>query len=527
YNFAGTNQTDVWLMLGDNAYNSGLDSEYQTGVFDVYPQLFRHAVVWPALGNHDTAQSHVSNDTYAYFDIFTLPKSGEAGGEASGSEHFYSFDYGNIHFVCLDSMTDLLRATNSAMANWLRGDLANNTNTWLIAYFHHPPYTKGSHDSDDVTNDYELVEMRENFLPILESYGVDLVLSGHSHVYERSYFIDRHYGYSDSFDTSTNIVQPGSGRVGGTGAYTKATGLPVHKGAVYVVCGSSGATGGGTLDHPAMYVSLNNLGSMVIDVSSNRLDATFLRESGIVPATNDWFTIIKQPPAPPVASNLTFNLPADSATNLFLVGSDPGGRPLTFATNSVATRGLVTGFTASNGAFTYTPAHGFVGGDGFTFLVNNGITNSPTATVTLNVLALAEANSNGIPDVWESLYGVTNASADPDGDGLSNLQEYLANTNPTNAASALLAPTVTRTTNGFAVLTWPSIGGCRYRVKFSNGDATGNYNGAFTDVARPIDKEMDPAPIGTPTTQSWTDNFTFTGGAPATGRRYYRIEVVR
>ncbi|MFT5106174.1 MAG: 3',5'-cyclic AMP phosphodiesterase CpdA [Verrucomicrobiales bacterium] len=64
------------------------------------------------------------------------------------------------------------------MASWLENDLASTTQEWIFAFWHHPPYTKGSHNSDIEIN---LVQMRESFLPILESYCVDLVLGGHSH----------------------------------------------------------------------------------------------------------------------------------------------------------------------------------------------------------------------------------------------------------------------------------------------------------------------------------------------------------
>ena len=139
-----------------------------------------------------------------YYDIFSFPKLAEAGGVASGTEAYYSFDYGNIHFVCLDS-DETIRASNGPMANWLRNDLANNTQDWLIAFFHHPPYSKGSHNSDTET---ELIQMRQNFLPILEEHGVDLVLSGHSHAYERSKFIDGHYGSSGTFNSGSMGCKP-------------------------------------------------------------------------------------------------------------------------------------------------------------------------------------------------------------------------------------------------------------------------------------------------------------------------------
>ena len=74
---------------------------------------------------------------------------------------------------------------------------------WTIVFWHHPPYTKGSHNSD---SEIELIDMRLNFVPILEAYGVDLVLCGHSHSYERSKFIDGHYGNSRTFSDGTMVV---------------------------------------------------------------------------------------------------------------------------------------------------------------------------------------------------------------------------------------------------------------------------------------------------------------------------------
>ncbi|MEO7298180.1 MAG: metallophosphoesterase family protein [Verrucomicrobiota bacterium] len=288
YNFAGSRPTDLWLMLGDNAYNTGTDAEYQTAVFTMYKALLRQSVLWSTLGNHETAQSTAYTNTYPYFQLFTFPTSGEAGGIASGTEHYYSFDHANIHFICLDSMT-ANRATNGAMANWLRTDLASTTNFWTIAFWHHPPYTKGSHDSD---TEIELKEMRENFLPILEDAGVDLVLSGHSHCYERSFFLNGHYGLSTTL-TSNMIFNANSGReTNAAGPYTKwASGSQSHQGAVYVVAGSSGQATGGALNHPAMFISLSQLGSLVLDVNGDRLEAKFLRETG---AIDDQFTIVKR-----------------------------------------------------------------------------------------------------------------------------------------------------------------------------------------------------------------------------------------
>ena len=295
YNFAGTNHTDVWLMLGDNAYEAGTDLEYQVAVFQLYPRLLRNTLLWSTLGNHETYGPDLEG-RIAYHDIFTLPSNAEAGGAVSGTENYYSFNYANVHFVCLDSeLSD--RSTNSPMATWLQADLAANTNDWVIAFWHSPPYSKGSHDSDNMDDNYgNMTFMRTNFVSILESYGVDLVLCGHSHNYERSFLMNGHYGFSDSLMPEM-LKDAGSGRPEDTGAYRKSSGPAGNDGAVYIVAGSSGhATALHPTPHPAMLVTLLRMGSMVIDISGNRLDAKFLRETG---AIDDHFTIIKGGPAEP------------------------------------------------------------------------------------------------------------------------------------------------------------------------------------------------------------------------------------
>jgi hypothetical protein len=295
--FTGTVHTDLWLMLGDNAYPDGLDSNYQAAVFDMYPFVLRKSVLWPTLGNHDGRSADSATQSGPYYDIFTLPAAGEAGGLESGTEAYYSFDHANIHFICLDS-TESSRSPTGAMLTWLGQDVASTQQDWVIAFWHHPPYSKGSHDSD---TEGQLIQMRQNALPILEAAGVDLVLSGHSHSYERSFLLDGHYGASTTF-SETMKVDGGNGRSDGTGPYRKASsGQAPHEGAVYVVVGSSGKVSGGLLNHPAMYISLNLLGSMVLDVNGTRLDAQFLGSDG---ARLEYFTIQKPPRTLPAPSNL-------------------------------------------------------------------------------------------------------------------------------------------------------------------------------------------------------------------------------
>lgn len=284
YRFRGVQYTDLCLLLGDNAYNAGLDSEYQRAVFEMYPRMLPQTVIWPTCGNHETDQSSTLDASIPYYQVFTMPRNGEAGGVPSGTEAYYSFDYGNIHFVCLDAMTSS-RSPTEPMLTWLQEDLNSTDQEWIIAFWHHPPYSKGSHDSDASTRQ---TEIRENIVPILESHGVDLVLCGHSHAYERSFPLRGHYGLSSTL-TPAMVRDAGDGRADSDGAYLK---IAAEDGTVYVVTGSAAKVSGGSLDHPAMFISLNRLGSLFLEIVGDRLEARFIRDTGVI---EDYFTIQKNP----------------------------------------------------------------------------------------------------------------------------------------------------------------------------------------------------------------------------------------
>jgi hypothetical protein len=291
YKWTGDRQTDFWLMLGDNAYTAGKDSEYQGAIFDVFGAMLRKSVLWPCLGNHDAGSANSPIQFGIYYDIFTLPAQAQAGGVMSGSEAYYSFDYANIHVVCLDS-SDSDWSRNGLMLRWLKADLETNRQDWLIAYCHHPPYTQGSHNSDqDRDSEARMRMVRENVLPLLEEHGLDLMLCGHSHAYERSFLLDGFYGRSTNLNTKVHFKSANDGRKDGTGIYVKPSRGPApHEGAVYAVAGSSGQTSGGKLKHPVSARSLNVLGSVVLDFDGQRLDATFLDDKATV---RDTFTIVK------------------------------------------------------------------------------------------------------------------------------------------------------------------------------------------------------------------------------------------
>jgi hypothetical protein len=286
-NYNAGNETDLFLLMGDNAYVLATDADYQAALFDTHADLLQRVVPWPTFGNHEAFSSNSLTETGPYFDMFTLPEAGESGGVPSGTESYYSFDFANIHLIVLDGHASSV-APASPMMTWLEADLQATTADWVIAFWHQPPYSKGLlHDSDVEARE---IAMRQNVVPMLEDYGVDLVLNGHSHNYERSYLLDGHYGFSPTL-TSDMVLDSGDGQPSGDGAYRKENlGPAPHEGAVYAVVGSSSDVRNTTLNHPAMRVGLLQLGSLVVDVDGDTLTGTFLNSAQ---QTTDSFTIVK------------------------------------------------------------------------------------------------------------------------------------------------------------------------------------------------------------------------------------------
>lgn len=275
---------DAFLHLGDMAYNSGLDGEFQAKFFDIYASLLRNTVTWPTMGNHEGRSSSGLLGIGPYYDAFVLPRNGEAGGVPSGSEAFYSFDLGPIHFVCLNSH-DEERSQVGRMATWLLNDLTQNDSDWLIAFWHHPPYTRGTHISDA---EDQLIEMREVMMPILEGHGVDLVLAGHSHIYERSMLLDG--AYATPTTSAGVILDDGDGHPEGDGAYRKSLHSHPHEGTVAVVAGHGrGAARIGLF--PLHRKSIVEVGSVLLDLAGDTMTVRMINQGGTI---RDEFQIIKR-----------------------------------------------------------------------------------------------------------------------------------------------------------------------------------------------------------------------------------------
>jgi hypothetical protein len=234
------------------------------------------------------------------------------------------------------------------------------------------------------------------------------------------------------------------------------------------------------------------------------------------------FTTTANNSSPTVVSKLV-NIQGDSATNLILTATDPNSDPITFDVVTAPTRGILQNFDPNSGAFTYTPARGYRGSDPLYFRASDGKASSATGTLNLMVVAPTDADFDDLPDAWESAYSLTDPNIDSDGDGLTNFEEWAANTNPTNASSGLWITGAQVMTNGAFGLSWPSIGGTRYRVQFSNGPG---LETPFVDIPRDILSEMDTNAPGMEGTAGFVDDGSLAG--PATNQaRYYRVRVTQ
>ena len=144
------------LMMGDNLYGSETPKDFENKFSDVYKKLLDDKVKFYAtLGNHDLP-------TQINYENFNM----------NGKE-YYRFKKGNVAFYSLNS-----NYMDKRQVKWLEDELTKDTSDWKICFFHHPPYSSAKkHGSDN--------QLREVVEPIFLKYGVNVVLTGHDHVYER------------------------------------------------------------------------------------------------------------------------------------------------------------------------------------------------------------------------------------------------------------------------------------------------------------------------------------------------------
>ena len=217
------------LILGDIIYFFGEASLYDDRFFAPYAPLLRRMVVWSTIGNHDVALDPLGGP---YLEAFVLPTNNPAS-----TELYYSFDYGDAHFVCLDTHVSG-HGPGSPQLQWAAADLAASSAKWKFVFFHVPPFSGGTHLDDPL--------VISGIVPMVEAAGVDVVFSGHSHVYERTY-----------------LLKGGAIAQADQSSYVKTS---PDAGTLYVVSGTAGQTGAlANSMHPLMAYQVGNvLGASVV-----------------------------------------------------------------------------------------------------------------------------------------------------------------------------------------------------------------------------------------------------------------------
>lgn len=170
---------DVVIHTGDLIYPAGAEKDYVPNFYRPYHDLIASAIFMPSLGNHDVATQKGA----PFLHQFILPENGPRDIEP---ERNYWFDYGPVRFVALDTNLDAgggaitHQQMKTTIADWLRKTMTECDAKWRVVYFHQPFYTGSAHSAESSAY------VKEAYLDVFDETGVDLVLCGHNHLYERT-----------------------------------------------------------------------------------------------------------------------------------------------------------------------------------------------------------------------------------------------------------------------------------------------------------------------------------------------------
>ena len=144
------------IMMGDNIYGGHKPKDFERKFETPYKPLLDAGVKFYAcLGNHDNSDEIL----YKPFNM--------------NGQRYYTFKKGDVQFFTLDS-----NYMDPTQLDWIQQQLTQSTAKWKIAFFHHPLYSDGRFHGSDI-------DLRNQLMPIFEKNGVNVVMSGHDHVYER------------------------------------------------------------------------------------------------------------------------------------------------------------------------------------------------------------------------------------------------------------------------------------------------------------------------------------------------------
>ena len=304
------------------------------------------------------------------------------------SQTYYSFNHEDTHVLVMDSDRNSY-SSGSAQYNFVLNDLqAASTNPnikWIIVYIHKQMYTSpntcGSSSCSNTASDP--TNLRNTYHAKFEQYGVDLVLNGHIHNYQRT------------FQLKYDPGSPSSPTIGSNNANTYTEG----NGIVFATVGTGGINFH-ALSGKASFVSAQQddyFGQLQIKIinSGNTLEGKFYRNGNN--AVLDSFSITKASNSPPVANNQAVNVIKNTATPITLTATDPDNNPLTYSIVTQPLHGGVTPTTPGGPSRTYTPTNNYLGPDSFTFKANDGTVDSNTATVSINVIEQPQGGYNYAP----------------------------------------------------------------------------------------------------------------------------------
>jgi hypothetical protein len=354
---------EVAFGLGDYSYETTEDvgdneSPAQCWFDDISPI---DNIMEIAIGNHEDDSDEGFGDYMSHFGL---------------SQTYYSYNYQDVHVLVMDTDRNSY-SSGSAQRTFIQNDLqaasANPNIKWIIVYLHKPMYTSpNSCGSSSCSNTgSENTNLRNGFHPMFDQYGVDLVLQGHVHNYQRTFTLKYDSGSPSSPTITSNNAN----------TYTEGNG------AVFAIVGTGGVNFHG-LSGKASFTSVQQddfFGQLDIRSTDNgnKLEGRFYRNGNN--AILDSFSITKAGNSPPVANNQAVAVNKDTPKSITLTATDPNNDPLTYSIVAQPQHGDLSPSGPGAAGRTYTPDPGYVGPDSFTFKANDGTVDSNTATVSLTV----------------------------------------------------------------------------------------------------------------------------------------------
>ena len=345
------------VALGDLAYPDGSTADYANCYAPTWG--VERTRTRPLPGNHEWIKGNLT----PYLTYFGSAATGPGGTS------YYSYDVGPYwHAVVLDSECKKVPGgcgQGSPQDRWLENDLAANRSKNVVAMLHRPLRSSDSSSTG-------VRPFWDDFYP----EGVDLVLDGHAHLYER-----------------LAPLTP-------AGSVDNAYGIPTF------TVGSGGESGGTitSVQPSSRALNIDTYGVLKLTLHPSGYDWEFMGVAGATFTDSGTYPTHGRPGSgntPPTATPQSVTTPQDVATTVTLAGSDPDGNALTYRIGTLPGHGqLFDGPTASGtplaaGAavtdashlVTFAPTAGYAGGDAFTFTVNDGTATSAPATVSITVMA--------------------------------------------------------------------------------------------------------------------------------------------